>query len=154
MFIIFDKFLGVHHGNKTSAGQFQDEMLTYMPPKHAQFARDFVSVMRETPRASPREYVVMRSKENRGLQEAYDGCVEALKAVRMFHLGVATKYLVRTKYGTGTSTFRDMLKEALDHTATAGSEVRSGCAWSGQATGAPHARRAEKEKEKEKEKDV
>ena len=76
----------------------------------------------------------------------------------MFHLGVATKYLVRTKYGTGTSTFRDMLKEALDHTSAAGNEVRSGCAWSSMGSNEPPATtkplRKEEREAAVKEKDV
>ena len=74
MFVVFDRFLGVHHGNRTSAGQFQDEMLAYMPPKHAQFARDLGSLLFKDglpTSSSPREYVVRRRKENPGLQEAY-----------------------------------------------------------------------------------
>jgi hypothetical protein len=44
----------------------------------------------------------------------------------MFHMAVATKYLVRTKYGTGTSTFRTMLQETLDHTAAAKVDEKGG----------------------------
>jgi len=49
-------------------------------------------------------------------QAQYDECVQNLRAFRSYHLGAATKYLVRTTKGTGTSTFRDLLKEMIVNT--------------------------------------
>jgi indoleamine 2,3-dioxygenase len=39
MFVLIDSLLGVAH--RPGAASFQDEMLQYMPPRHAQLARDF-----------------------------------------------------------------------------------------------------------------
>ena len=49
-------------------------------------------------------------------QAMYDECVLNLRAFRSYHLGAATKYLVRTTKGTGTSTFRDLLREMIVNT--------------------------------------
>ena len=38
------------------------------------------------------------------------------EALRRFHLGVATRYLSSTTTGTGSSTFRTLLKECIDGT--------------------------------------
>jgi hypothetical protein len=48
---------------------------------------------------TPRAYAYHRGG---ALEAAFEACVEALKSVRLFHMAVATKYLVRTKFGTGT----------------------------------------------------
>ena len=42
--------------------------------------------------------------------------LDALAAMRAFHLGVASRYLRRTSVGTGASDFRSMLGEALQST--------------------------------------
>ena len=49
----------------------------------------------------------------------HDECVQNLRAFRSYHLGAATKYLVRTTKGTGTSTYRDLLKEMIVNTSEA-----------------------------------
>jgi hypothetical protein len=56
------------------------------------------------------------SGKNAALSKAYNQCVQEFAGLRIFHLGVSTEYLIRTKIGTGASTFRDMLKEAYDAT--------------------------------------
>eukprot|EP00937_MAST-01D_sp_MAST-1D-sp2_P000272 g272.t1 len=50
------------------------------------------------------------------LVAAHARCIDAMAALRQFHLAVATRYLVRTSKGTGESDFRGMLREALDGT--------------------------------------
>ena len=118
MFIIFDAMLGVEHGNGTPAAEFQAEMLSYMPPPHAAFARDFLRRVESTS-VTPRDYAVSHGG---ALKDAYMLCVERLKQLRHFHIGVATKYLIKTKLGTGTSSFRDLLQEINENTASAENE--------------------------------
>ena len=50
------------------------------------------------------------------LRAGYTRAVTALVALRKFHMAVATSYLVRTNTGTGASSFRVLLKDALDDT--------------------------------------
>ena len=40
-------------------------------------------------------------------------------SIVLYHLGAATKCLVRTTKGTGTSTYRDLLKEMIVNTSEA-----------------------------------
>lgn len=56
------------------------------------------------------------SSQQKDLEVALDEALGALEGLRRYHLGIVTKYLVRTSTGTGTSTFRTLLKEALDDT--------------------------------------
>jgi len=115
MFVVFDLFLGIVHGQETASRHFQEEMLQYMPPKHVNFVQDFRANFAEDA-LTPRSYALQCGG---AMQDAYQACITQLQELRKYHLGVATKYLVRTKYGTGTSTFRTLLKETLDHTSRA-----------------------------------
>jgi hypothetical protein len=54
--------------------------------------------------------------ETAALDSAFTRCVAALGSLRRFHLGVATRYLSSTTTGTGSSTFRTLLKECIDGT--------------------------------------
>ena len=51
-----------------------------------------------------------------GLKDTYNNCIRQMSLLRKFHLNVATRYLSVTKLGTGTSTFRILLKECIDDT--------------------------------------
>lgn len=57
-----------------------------MPPAH----QDFLCFLETGP--SVREFVV--SKDDAGLQETFDQCVEALVSLRSYHLQIVTKYIV------------------------------------------------------------
>ncbi|XP_027795169.2 indoleamine 2,3-dioxygenase 1 [Marmota flaviventris] len=68
------------------AAEFLQDMRTYMPPAH----QDFLRFLETGP--SVREFVV--SKDDAGLQETFDQCVEALVSLRSYHLQIVTKYIV------------------------------------------------------------
>ena len=55
-------------------------------------------------------------EEYSGLKDSYNKCIRQISLLRKFHLNVATRYLAVTKLGTGTSTFRILLKECIDDT--------------------------------------
>ena len=65
-----------------------------------------------------REYA--KSQSNPELTAAFNEAVAAMEMLRQFHMGVATKYLIRTNKGTGESTFRGLLKEHINDTNQAG----------------------------------
>ena len=50
------------------------------------------------------------------LLDSYNNCISQISLLRKFHLNVATKYLSVTTLGTGTSTFRKLLKECINDT--------------------------------------
>ena len=137
MVLLFDMLLGVRHHSDGAA--FQSEMLEYMPARH----RNFVVKFTERLCAVTREMGDMGSGASTacattalpllmerltahpstsggtglaGLVAAHKECLEAMASLRKYHLGIATKYLVRTSKGTGSSDFRDMLREVLDDT--------------------------------------
>jgi len=55
MFVVFDLFLGIVHGQETASRHFQEEMLQYMPPKHVNFVQDFRANFAEDA-LTPRSY--------------------------------------------------------------------------------------------------
>jgi len=123
--MIFDIILGIPHANSSSSPDqdegtmrhFQLEMREYMPAKHRLLLEHFEVAMRASGHDSVRSYVTSKPCKG-GLKTAFDRAVEALGELRRAHLGVATGYLSRTTTGTGASSFRTMLKEALDNTTT------------------------------------
>lgn len=118
MFLLFDLLLGVEHGVDTPAADFQDEMMAYMPPSHAKLVNEFKFRIQQLDVSIP---AFVQQHDN--LVASHSACVENLRRFRAFHLGVATRYLVRTDRGTGTSTFRDLLKECLHNTVSANRSV-------------------------------
>ncbi|XP_054937115.1 indoleamine 2,3-dioxygenase 2 [Physeter macrocephalus] len=80
----FDEFLGVRH-SKDSA-DFLHRMRDYMPPAH----RAFIEEIHCAP--SLRDHIL--SSGNSQLLTAYNQCVEALAALRSYHLAMVTKYLI------------------------------------------------------------
>ncbi|XP_020731966.1 indoleamine 2,3-dioxygenase 1 [Odocoileus virginianus] len=90
IFQCFDVLLGIQHtvGGVPSdpAAEFLQEMRTYMPPAHQSFLLSLKS------RPSVREFVL--SKGNAMLQETYDQCVQAMVALRNYHLQIVVKYIL------------------------------------------------------------
>ncbi|XP_008576710.1 PREDICTED: indoleamine 2,3-dioxygenase 2 [Galeopterus variegatus] len=80
----FDALLGVRH-SKASA-DFLYRMRDYMPPSH----KAFVEEIHAAP--SLRDYVL--SCGHGCLLTAYNQCLEALAALRSYHVTVVTKYLI------------------------------------------------------------
>jgi hypothetical protein len=133
MMVLFDLFLGVRH--QGAAREFQQEMLQYMPGHFRQSVLDLRAALppggvraslvarraalTSTPPSSSASFETEHAALRR-LEGGYGKCVAALASFRAYHLSVATKYLVRTQVGTGTSTFRDMLSEAIDGTRAGG----------------------------------
>ena len=56
------------------------------------------------------------NKTQQELLDSYNNCISQISQLRKFHLNVATKYLSVTTLGTGTSTFRKLLKECINDT--------------------------------------
>lgn len=127
--MIFDKILGVRHAagaptrdDEASDGSemrsFQHEMRSYMPGKHRMLLEHFDTAMRASGHDSVRHYLAAGEggRWRKRLQTAYDGAATALADLRRTHLGVVTAFLTRTNTGTGASSFRSLLQEALDNT--------------------------------------
>ena len=109
MIILFDLILGIMH--KGSGKEFQTEMTNYMPLRHRIMAHDLKDLIERF--GTLRDFV-LKSKNSRqfaDLVSAYNDCIESVADFRSLHLGIAVKYLVRAKKGTGSSSFRDMLNE-------------------------------------------
>ncbi|XP_007178484.2 indoleamine 2,3-dioxygenase 2 isoform X4 [Balaenoptera acutorostrata] len=80
----FDEFLGVRHSKESA--DFLHRMRDYMPPSH----RAFIEEIHSTP--SLRDHIL--SSGNSQLLTAHNQCVEALAALRSYHLAMVTKYLI------------------------------------------------------------
>ncbi|GAB5031271.1 indoleamine-dioxygenase [Nannochloropsis oceanica] len=118
-----DLYLGVNHdeaGTRSqSSYQFVKAMRAYMPKGHRRFLEaleEDVKIEDEEEgrekRMSIRRYVLWRCEECEGGKEerkedglrlvrAYDGCVEALVAFRMSHLGIVRLYITHQQGGKG-----------------------------------------------------
>ena len=114
MIILFDLLLGICHWG--TGQEFQEEMLNYMPPQHRQMAVDFGQLVSE--KGSLRELILQLKDDDcyYDLVAEFNNCIKAVAGFRALHLGIAVKYLVRAKKGTGSSSFRDMLNEMLKST--------------------------------------
>lgn len=97
MIMMLDLALDIKHPNRKpeGAGSFQEEMLTYMPGAHRLLVSHFRDGLKRC--GSIREYVKNKGDGSPKLTAAFDEAVAAMEALRHFHLGVATKYLVRTQ---------------------------------------------------------
>ncbi|XP_036694456.1 indoleamine 2,3-dioxygenase 2 isoform X4 [Balaenoptera musculus] len=80
----FDEFLGVRHSKESA--DFLHRMRDYMPPSH----RAFIEEIHSAP--SLRDHIL--SSGNSELLTAHNQCVEALAALRSYHLAMVTKYLI------------------------------------------------------------
>ncbi|KAB0393376.1 Indoleamine 2,3-dioxygenase 2, partial [Eschrichtius robustus] len=80
----FDEFLGVRHSKESA--DFLHRMRDYMPPSH----RAFIEEIHSAP--SLRDHIL--SSGNSQLLTAHNQCVEALAALRSYHLAMVTKYLI------------------------------------------------------------
>lgn len=85
IFQCFDVLLGIQQDNG-EAGDFLQEMRTYMPPAHQNFLRSL-----ETG-PSVREFVL--SEDNESLRSIYDKCVKAMVSLRNYHLKIVADYIV------------------------------------------------------------
>ena len=54
--------------------------------------------------------------EDGELECSFNKCIRQLSMLRKFHLNIATRYLSAAKLGTGTSTFRKLLKACIEDT--------------------------------------
>lgn len=119
--MLIDRGLGVDHG-RSSSGEFQLDMLQYMPRNHRELAKEFIRQLDSGAYRSVKQLIDQECEmENvAALKPVYNECVQQLVKFRGFHLTVATKYLGgKTEKGTGTSTFRDLLQETIDNTVKA-----------------------------------
>ncbi|EQB78675.1 hypothetical protein CB1_001095013 [Camelus ferus] len=80
----FDEFLGIHHSEESA--DFLHKMRDYMPPSHKAFIEEIHSA------PSLRDHIL--SSGNGQLLAAYNQCVEALVALRSYHIAMVTKYLI------------------------------------------------------------
>lgn len=100
----------------------QVEMVAeYMPREHRQLVSDLTAricasgtTMRAFATGDVDHTHARSDVAHPPLASAYDAALAALRSFRMFHLGVATRYLQRTRTGTGNSSFRNMLKQAVE----------------------------------------
>ena len=145
MVLLFDMLLGVSRHHSRTMGEFQEEVLQYLPAPHRECVVDFGRRLRDVARligggggggvggsasaeaaeAPPPAVLALLCRRlwqtghfaaADGLLRAHTECTSKLKALRQYHIGVATKYLVRTKKGTGSSTFRSLLNDAIEGT--------------------------------------
>ena len=123
MILLFDLLLGIKH--RGSGEDFQDEMANYMPPRHRQMIFDLRNLVQQY--GTLRDVIIRWNNLSlRGnLVSTYNECIKAVADFRSLHLGIAVKYLVRTKRGTGASSFRDMLNEMVSSTKQATIELKS-----------------------------
>jgi hypothetical protein len=54
--------------------------------------------------------------EDDGFECTFNKCIRQISLLRKFHLNIATRYLSATTLGTGTSTFRQLLKACIEDT--------------------------------------
>ena len=158
MVVLFDCILGVPHKDGSDAAAFQREMAQYMPEPHRRLVLDYQKRVGKS--GSVRDFIAQASAQAHAgaagagsgggsglgsvssLEVPYNDCIKALSRFRSWHLHVASKYLGgKTKYGTGTSTFHDLLQETIAHTNA--SKVPLTCTGPGGGIGAvnPHATR-------------
>eukprot|EP00794_Sanderia_malayensis_P019463 gene19463-21386_t len=113
MILLFDVLLGIEHGE--TGKDFQSEMLDYMPFKHRKMAIDFREIVSK--KGSLREIVI--DSGDKDVVDAFNECIKSVVAFRMAHLGIVLSYLKRSTLGTGSSSFRIMLDEMVQHTRNA-----------------------------------
>ena len=114
--------LGVAHGPKLAA--FQAEMRDYLPRGQAALLRDLAAELAATPAGGLRALAMADGAPAR-LRAAYEGACGALRALRAYHLGIATHFLRRALKGTGGSDFRAMLDEGVSSTRMACTAART-----------------------------
>lgn len=115
MIAMLDAFLGIVH--PAVAGSFQREMLKYQPRPHRTLVLDFEDELRDC--GSILDLLRGCSSLDPDLSRLrvlHRACIDAYVSFRTRHLGIATKFLSATTKGTGESTFRNMLKAAIDGT--------------------------------------
>lgn len=120
--LLFDALLGIQHQGEARA--FQTDMLHYLPSAH----RDLLLlVQRQLKQSGNVRDALLRHRGRRRPEDAEDpawtsfssnfsACVRALSSLRSFHLHTASRYLKQTDKGTGASSFRSMLSQALKAT--------------------------------------
>merc|ERR1719443_2704861 len=97
MILLFDLFLGVAECHGEEASSFQHEMLGYMPSAHRTMVQDFANKIGKV--GSVRAYVEGEGGRPRApdrVRQAHADALTALTRFRSFHLGVATRFLVKT----------------------------------------------------------
>jgi len=114
MIVLFDLLLGIKH--KGSGKEFQDEMVNYMSPGHRKMIYDLRDLVKK--HGTLRDFISWSEDQPQyqTLASAYNNCIESVVDFRSLHLGIAVKYLERTKKGTGASSFRDMLNSMTSST--------------------------------------
>lgn len=122
--MLIDLVLGVAHGPKL--GSFQQEMREYIPAAQARLLAHLDakcdSHADEQHRGPPPDglrSLAMSEDAPAALREAYEGACAALRAMRAYHLGIATHFLKRALTGTGETDFRAMLDEGICSTRAA-----------------------------------
>ena len=116
IFALIDYLLSVPHRQGSEITSFQAEMVgRYMPAAH----RNLLYETHARVEAAGRTVRDAATASGGDTLAAYNASCDALRSLRARHLGIATRYLTRTNVGTGGSSFRVMLKEALDDTAAA-----------------------------------
>ncbi|XP_049638876.1 LOW QUALITY PROTEIN: indoleamine 2,3-dioxygenase 1-like [Suncus etruscus] len=111
IFQCFDVLLGIQQ-DKGEAGDFLQEMRTYMPPAHQNFLRSL-----ETG-PSVREFVL--SEDNESLRSIYNKCVQAMVSLRNYHLKTVAEYIV------GPASRKSGAKPACEGTSETGNKGTGG----------------------------
>ena len=112
LLLLLDMVLGVEH--RTQVSSFQREMREhYLPAPHAQLLQDIEARLAQS--GSARHAAALPGAPLR-VGQAHSEALDALAAMRAYHLGIASRYLRRTGTGTGGSDFRPMLGEAVQST--------------------------------------
>lgn len=121
LLLLLDMVLGVEHRAQVSS--FQREMREhYLPAPHAQLLQDMAARLAQS--GSTRHAAALPDAPDR-VRQAHSEALDALAAMRAYHLGIASRYLRRTGTGTGGSDFRPMLGEAVQSTREASTPRRA-----------------------------
>jgi len=134
---MLDLLLGISQPDEVKS--FQEEMRYYMPREHRAFLWDYASKMKSG--ISLPSYVRQRAENDgsphgKALLKAYNDNITKLKAFRLFHLGVAYRYITAGEKGTGSTPWKSFLQKAADAT----SKARLPCCCMGGGGGGLHAR--------------
>ena len=106
MFFIFDSLLGVNHN--TTTRDFQQEMMSFIPREQRVVVEKLQSIFKNN-----------NLKSLFHSTPAYAQAVTAYTEFRKSHFSIASFYLKAASKGTGNSSFRTLLSDAIDGTKNA-----------------------------------
>jgi hypothetical protein len=110
MFMVLDAILGIEH--RADLKEFSKEMEDYIPNFHREVLHHIRAQVEQF--GTLKTYVCLST--NKELQSAFNNAVQAYAKFRSFHMGAALHFLAAAVKGTGSSSFRTMLKNGVDAT--------------------------------------